>query len=1361
MPSPSPLPTDILESSRSSPPRFYRTLSVDAYLQSEGHLPNLDDVDHQDENDLTEVQLRELYDSEEIERFLNIFSHVTEVKLPESPKDANRPGPESSRMRQEDREWTPVRADNADYFPPTTSPPPVYSSLSEEIAFCYLLPLLPHPRPSAPPFTIGRLRLACQRLYLAILPTYGPFLSQIWELATWEDFGTSSTYCAMYWTLWWYNMLAPARPRRHREEISRADEFGEQVSARLSATSSSMTEMWRLFRLYDLSKKHKMKPTAKDKAKAKCSVDSPERSGINSVAPRPQDATVLDDAEDDAEVKDFKRSGLQVLVEIADFHERIRNVFIWRRSSPSMKYGVGLFAIFVLTLFPAKYISKLLFFNLGFLFWHLLPLFAALSPLDKKRLPPPLHDVPTDAEYAMELISQRITAGLPVEAAKPSKHRKKNRSTESLPSPPPSAKIQAHKTSRSEGWQPSVDWKKFGDRVASGKSAIQDLKRLKRGKPDAWPPRHPIIPGAIGIGQPQTSLEAHTYPCQHSAAPGLITLVHRTLYFTPLMSQNAKMIIHLSAVKGVKKVGLLKGLNLRWTDSSDGKQEKEEKFLWKGDDGYKCDLVELGVPWFMFFTPELLAKRDSGFGLLWLAATLGARSSFKKLPKRSVLTADITQLCDLISEPAEPLALRLSSNLMFGVVRVYKVKQEIFFTDVTNCVASLKKVVQDLRSSGALDGQLQMANPSARPSALTIAHVPNAAYIIDYNDEAFVVDWDEFLNAAGDTTHGSDAICEEVDEDFDPASKRKKPVRVAQKDTDKPEAVRKEVHTLDEHHEHLLSASFDLSFQVGPGRGLGEGANPSSSQADVSFDNFFPFSDGLEVGDGLGDDLARELGWAVSPIKSARGSGMDADARNSDFAFDDANYLPDNDFNFNAESIPMVVDEPAPMTPSRQHESKAPKVCVNFRLIRLALKFKHENSVPSSRVASQVPGASPATSFSRLLLSQDLDQMQPLKDITAEERNRENRRTPRQKLKRTRLLLDARTELTDEELKVARAKYLESQYALRREFMQKRRERDSGKLIEDLIWGVPKGIQEQGLINFWQENFKVQVEARSGALRIHQDDDAPLPKRRRVHHEPEVQEDLPEVYPDAAMDVALDWGMDHNADVGMLADDTTGFRHSSEEPGQARRVSRSASVLGANNLGFDLGPKDLANGSQRSSLFPWDNAGGPSSSTGNVPFGEAGSDHAIEQVDIRLRSNSLSLRASPLANSQRGSLAGAGVTFSPAPTGRSSQIFGEDFAFDVENGVVPEETQQDTQKSDLNLITLERNSYNFLEYAKMQYHTLPKPDDRLTFETVVPKTTSTRHVAAAAFYHCLVLGTKNLLRLEQKVPYQPVLIHIV
>lgn len=175
------------------------------------------------------------------------------------------------------------------------------------------------------------------------------------------------------------------------------------------------------------------------------------------------------------------------------------------------------------------------------------------------------------------------------------------------------------------------------------------------------------------------------------------------------------------------------------------------------------------------------------------------------------------------------------------------------------------------------------------------------------------------------------------------------------------------------------------------------------------------------------------------------------------------------------------------------------------------------------------------------------------------------------------------------------------------------------------------------------------------------------------------------------------------------------------------------------------------NGSQRSSLFPWDNAGASSSNGNAADANFPGSENFVDHVDVRLRSNSLS-HHSP-------SIATGGIGFSPVPSGRGSHVFGEDFAFDVENG--PDETQQETPKSDLNLITLERNSYNFLEYAKMQYQTLPKPNGRLTFETVVPNLSSTRRVAAAAFYHCLVLATKDLIHLEQMNPYEPFTIVIV
>ena len=83
------------------------------------------------------------------------------------------------------------------------------------------------------------------------------------------------------------------------------------------------------------------------------------------------------------------------------------------------------------------------------------------------------------------------------------------------------------------------------------------------------------------------------------------------------------------------------------------------------------------------------------------------------------------------------------------------------------------------------------------------------------------------------------------------------------------------------------------------------------------------------------------------------------------------------------------------------------------------------------------------------------------------------------------------------------------------------------------------------------------------------------------------------------------------------------------------------------------------NGSQRSSLFPWDNAGASSSNGNAADGGLPGSENLVDHVDVRLRSNSLS-HHSPIVPS----IATAGIGFSPIPSGRGSQVFGEDFAFD-------------------------------------------------------------------------------------------------
>ncbi|KAK0208222.1 Rec8 like protein-domain-containing protein [Desarmillaria ectypa] len=729
----------------------------------------------------------------------------------------------------------------------------------------------------------------------------------------------------------------------------------------------------------------------------------------------------------------------------------------------------------------------------------------------------------------------------------------------------------------------------------------------------------------------------------------------------------------------------------------------------------------------MFFSPELLARRDSGFGLLWLAATLGSKSTFKKLPKRSVMTADIAQLCDLIAEPSEPLALRLSSNLMVGVARVYKVKQDIFFTDVSHCVASLKKVVPEFQATPG-DGRLQMAQPTIRASALTLVIDTNPNYELD----AFIADWDAFLNA------GEDKLEEDIpDAEYNPNGKQPKSKPKPSKPSPPAiaEDVRAELCTLKENYNHLLSTSFDLSFS---GNAPELSQDPSSSQVDGGFMNDPFFSDDADLGGLLGDELARELGegWGGTPAKA-----LDADRRNilesDEFAFP-AGMPMDLDFNF--EDTQGLMQPPA-------SNAATPTIDKGKRK-RKTNDSQKENKAPLSQ--SNIPRAvTPVLTFSQQLLSQDAEPVQPLKDVT---QHFQNASAPTQKkIKKTRLLLDARTELTDEELKTARAQYLRGQKLLKQENEYKRLEKGNVRLFEDIIWGVPDYIQAPVLVDFWQENFKVQVEARTGTLVIHPTDEPPS-KRRKIRDPNTLKEILTDpAEHDHAMDVDMaDFGRDDLFQDVLIDFDFGQQIRSSEEPGQGRRVSRPPSPVGG-QFGIDPSPEKPLTQSQRSSLFPWDNAGVFSSSSGAGGFAGGSDRISVDRADIRMRGSSVSRRESSLIPSASAS----DLRLSPGVVDRASQV-GEDYRFEVDPEEGANNSQMESQKSDLNLVTLERNSFNFLEYAKMQFQTLPDFSNDLSFDAIAPPTTSTRHVAAVAFYHCLVLATKDLLHLRQPQPYGPV-----
>ncbi|KAG1757589.1 hypothetical protein EDB19DRAFT_1901101 [Suillus lakei] len=540
------------------------------------------------EQDMSEARLRQLYDEEEIERYLHLFSaYVTEVRLPGALRSTVQvkaksssssslhlprlpkppplpPRPFSRRTSEQAEPPTPLS--------PALPPRPVDPSWSEQIALKYILPTLPPIPHPPPPFALKRLKLTSQRFFLAVVPPYQAFFLSMANLALWRDPQRSGLCCAAFWGLWLYDLLLPALMFRilwemlsrrllpyptleslqmRRKDSERAREFGDEVQDRLSAPSMGPKDIFQLFKSHRSAAKSKLKSVAKDTVALQTGP-----TGDGGDADEDEAATVLDD--DTQEEQDIKRELLHLLNTIADIHERIKNVFIWRRPAVSRRYAIILAVVTVFTLIiPAHYLAKLIYGSCGILFWHATPVLAALPPGARARLPGPLTDAPTDADYAIEIITQRIARG---EEIKPPR---KPRSSSA-----PSSRSQ---TQTNDG----VDWKKWGTRVAHGKSLLSEGKqRLSSGQVNT-------------VGLTSATLrdeETHTYPAHHTSAPGLITLTATTVYFTALASQQAKLIIPRENLCGVKKTGLMKGLLISWVEDEEGRgKEIEEKFHWVGN----------------------------------------------------------------------------------------------------------------------------------------------------------------------------------------------------------------------------------------------------------------------------------------------------------------------------------------------------------------------------------------------------------------------------------------------------------------------------------------------------------------------------------------------------------------------------------------------------------------------------------------------------------------------------------------------------------------------------------------------------------------------------------------------------------
>ncbi|KAF3941640.1 hypothetical protein ABW19_dt0201423 [Dactylella cylindrospora] len=133
----------------------------------------------------------------------------------------------------------------------------------------------------------------------------------------------------------------------------------------------------------------------------------------------------------------------------------------------------------------------------------------------------------------------------------------------------------------------------------------------------------------------------------------------------------------------------------------------------------------------MFYDHRILTQRKYGVATVWLVATIGSKSSLsKKVHKKEILEVDLAKACRTIVQSENPLALRLQSNLLFGVSRVFFEQYNYLFTDVANAHQRISRDIFINLDTGKID----LVGARIRPEALLLqddpTFVPELAFII-------------------------------------------------------------------------------------------------------------------------------------------------------------------------------------------------------------------------------------------------------------------------------------------------------------------------------------------------------------------------------------------------------------------------------------------------------------------------------------------------------------------------------------------------------------------------------------------------------------------------------------------------------
>ncbi|KAF1942013.1 hypothetical protein EJ02DRAFT_512039 [Clathrospora elynae] len=112
----------------------------------------------------------------------------------------------------------------------------------------------------------------------------------------------------------------------------------------------------------------------------------------------------------------------------------------------------------------------------------------------------------------------------------------------------------------------------------------------------------------------------------------------------------------------------------------------------------------------MFYSHEVLTSRKYGVATVWLVATLGSKSSLKRINRKQILEVDVSRACQTIVDPVAPMALRLQGNLLYGVSRVYLQQCGYVLSDAQNAHNAMRMMLRTVKNA-ALDPNAGKARP--------------------------------------------------------------------------------------------------------------------------------------------------------------------------------------------------------------------------------------------------------------------------------------------------------------------------------------------------------------------------------------------------------------------------------------------------------------------------------------------------------------------------------------------------------------------------------------------------------------------------------------------------------------------------